>query len=256
MDAIRKMVKENNVKAIINCAAWTNVDACETDEKLAALAEKLNADAPENLATAMKEADGVLVQISTDYVFGKEPYNVPCNPDQKGTPTGVYGMTKLHGEQKIIATGCKYVIIRTAWLYSEFGKNFCKTMLNLTATKPRLKVVFDQCGTPTYALDLANAIQTILGKMEAEADNTKYVGVYHFSNEGVCSWYDFTQMIARIAGHTECDIQPCYSSEYPSPVTRPAYSVLDKRSIKETFGVKVPYWVDSLEKCIANLQNK
>ena len=180
--------------------------------------------------------------------------NVPCNPDQKGTPTGVYGTTKLHGEQKIMATGCDYVIIRTAWLYSEFGKNFCKTMLNLTATKPQLKVVFDQCGTPTYALDLANAIITILDKVKAVKSKDEYVGVYHFSNECVCSWYEFTQMIARIAGHTECDIQPCYSSEYPSPVTRPAYSVLDKRTIKETFGVKVPYWVDSLEKCIANLK--
>ena len=248
IDAIRKMVKKHDVNAIVNCAAWTNVDACETDEKLAALAEKLNADAPENLAKVMKEVDGWLIQISTDYVFGKEPYNVPCGPDQKGTPTGVYGTTKLHGEQKIIATGCKYVIIRTAWLYSEFGKNFCKTMLNLTATKPALKVVFDQAGTPTYALDLANAIITILQKPQ--------VGVFHFSNEGVCSWYDFTQMIAKIAGNKDCDIQPCYSSEYPSPVTRPSYSVLDKRTIKETFDVKVPYWVDSLEKCIANLQNK
>lgn len=247
LEAIRKMVKENNVNAIVNCAAWTNVDACETDEKLAALAEKLNADAPENLAKAMKEVDGWLIQISTDYVFGKEPYNVPCNPDQQGTPTGVYGTTKLHGEQKIKATGCKYVIIRTAWLYSEFGKNFCKTMLNLTATKPTLNVVFDQCGTPTYALDLANAIITILEKPQ--------VGTYHFSNEGVCSWYDFTQMIAKIAGNTDCDIQPCYSSEYPSPVTRPSYSVLDKRTIKETFGVKVPYWVDSLEICIKNLKS-
>lgn len=260
LDAIRKMVKENNVNAIVNCAAWTNVDACENDEKLAALAEKLNADAPENLAKAMKEVDGWLIQISTDYVFGKEPYNVPCNPDQKGTPTGVYGTTKLHGEQKIKNVfdsqsspfkgdkrGSGYIIIRTAWLYSEFGKNFCKTMLNLTATKPALKVVFDQCGTPTYALDLANAIITILEKPQ--------VGVYHFSNEGVCSWYDFTQMIAKIAGNKNCDIQPCYSSEYPSPVTRPSYSVLDKRTIKETFGVKVPYWVDSLEKCIANLTN-
>ena len=133
---------------------------------------------------------------------------------------------------------------------------WCKTMLNLTATKPQLKVVFDQCGTPTYALDLANAIITILDKVKAAQVKGEYVGVYHFSNEGVCSWYDFTQMIARIAGHTECDIQPCYSSEYPSPVTRPAYSVLDKRTIKETFGVKVPYWVDSLEKCIANLKQK
>ncbi len=248
IDAIRKMVKKHDVNAIVNCAAWTNVDACETDEKLAALAEKLNADAPENLAKVMKDVDGWLIQISTDYVFGKEPYNVPCGPEQKGTPTGVYGTTKLHGEQKIIATGCKYVIIRTAWLYSEFGKNFCKTMLNLTATKPALKVVFDQAGTPTYALDLANAIITILQKPQ--------VGVFHFSNEGVCSWYDFTQMIAKIAGNKDCDIQPCYSSEYPSPVTRPSYSVLDKRTIKETFDVKVPYWVDSLEKCIANLQNK
>jgi len=247
IDAIRKMVKEHNINAIVNCAAWTNVDACETDEKLAALAEKLNADAPENLAKVMKEVDGWLIQISTDYVFGKESYNVPCGPEQKGTPTGVYGTTKLHGEQKIIATDCKYVIIRTAWLYSEFGKNFCKTMLNLTATKPALKVVFDQAGTPTYALDLANAIITILQKPQ--------VGVFHFSNEGVCSWYDFTQMIAKIAGNTECDIQPCYSSEYPSPVSRPSYSVLDKRTIKETFGVKVPYWIDSLEMCIANLQN-
>lgn len=261
MEAIRKMVKENNVDAIINCAAWTNVDACENDEKLAALAEKLNADAPENLAKAMKEVDGLLIQISTDYVFGKEPYNVPCGPNQKGTPTGVYGTTKLHGEQKIMATGCKYVIIRTAWLYSEFGKNFCKTMLHLTATKPQLKVVFDQCGTPTYALDLANAILAVLDKVKASADEKEYVGIYHFSNEGVCSWYDFTQMILRISnmlrakkGEPEvvCDIQPCYSSEYPSPVTRPAYSVLDKRTFKETFGLKVPYWIDSLEKCIAN----
>lgn len=248
LDAIRTMIKENNVNAIVNCAAWTNVDACENDENLAALAEKLNADAPENLAIAMKEVNGWLIQISTDYVFGKEPYNVPCNPDQKGTPTGVYGATKKLGEEKIVATGCNYVIIRTAWLYSEFGKNFCKTMLNLTANKPTLKVVFDQCGTPTYALDLANAIIKILKK--------PHIGVFHFSNEGVASWYDFTQMIARIAGNNDCDIQPCYSSEYPSPVIRPAYSVLDKRTIKETFGVKVPYWVDSLERCINNLKNQ
>ena len=244
-DDIRRMVKEQDIRCIINCAAWTNVDAAET---AGPIVETLNATAPGYLAEAMKEVGGLIVHISTDYVFGKEPYNTPCKEDQQGTPTGVYGLTKLHGEQKIIATGCKHVIIRTAWLYSEFGKNFCKTMLNLTATKPALKVVFDQCGTPTYALDLANAILTILGKPQT--------GVYHFSNEGVCSWYDFTQMIAKIAGNTDCDIQPCYSSEYPSPVTRPAYSVLDKRTIKETFGVKVPYWVDSLETCIANLKNQ
>ena len=254
LNAIRAIVKENNVGAIVNCAAWTNVDAAEAPENHA-LAEKLNATAPENLAKAMKEVGGWLVQISTDYVFGKEPYNTPCQPDQQGTPTGVYGQTKKLGEEKIKTifgnstnTASGYVIIRTAWLYSEYGKNFCKTMLNLTATKPQLKVVFDQCGTPTYALDLAKAIQAILAK--------PVQGTYHFSNEGVCSWYDFTQMIARIAGHKDCNIQPCYSSEYPSPVTRPSYSVLDKRSIRETFGIEVPYWVDSLEKCIANIKKQ
>ena len=150
LDAIKTMVKEHNVDAIVNCAAWTNVDGAEEPEKYE-LVEKLNATAPENLAKAMKEVDGLLVHISTDYVFGAEHYNTPCNEDQKGTPTGVYGLTKLHGEQKIIAIGCNHVIIRTAWLYSEFGKNFCKTMMNLTATKAELKVVFDQVGTPTYA---------------------------------------------------------------------------------------------------------
>ena len=247
LEDIRKIVRENNINVIVNCAAWTNVDACETDSKLAELAEKLNAKAPENLAIAMKEVGGWLIHISTDYVFGKEPYNVPCSPDQKGTPTGVYGTTKLHGEQNIMATGCKYVIIRTAWLYSEFGKNFCKTMLALTASKPQLKVVFDQCGTPTYALDLANAIVKILEK--------PVVGTYHFSNEGVCSWYDFTKMIQEYSGQTECDVQPCHSDEFPSPVKRPAYSVLDKTSIKETFGVKVPYWTDSLKQCLKNIES-
>ena len=259
LDAIRAMVKENDVDVIVNCAAWTNVDACETDEKLAALAEKLNADAPGNLAVAMREAGGLLIQISTDYVFGKEPYNVPCKEEQKGTPTGVYGETKLHGEQKIIASGCKHVIIRTAWLYSEFGKNFCKTMLNLTATKPSLKVVIDQAGTPTYAYDLALAIEKVMDDYKAEtaaADSETYskTGVYHFSNEGVCSWYDFTKMIQHFARQNECDVHPCHSSEFPSPVTRPSYSVLDKTKIKEVFGVKVPYWTDSLQTCIKNLK--
>ena len=254
LEAIRALVKEEGVRAIVNCAAWTNVDAAEAPENRA-LVEKLNAEAPENLARAMKEVGGWLVQISTDYVFGKEPYNTPCRPDQQGTPTGVYGETKKQGEERIkevfsnsADSNGGFVIIRTAWLYSEFGKNFCKTMLNLTQTKPQLKVVFDQCGTPTYALDLANAIQVILQK--------PVQGIYHFSNEGVCSWYDFTQMIARIAHHKDCDIHPCLSSEYPSPVKRPAYSVLDKRSIRETFGIEVPYWVDSLEKCISNIQKQ
>lgn len=247
LDAIRKMVSEQDVNAIVNCAAWTNVDGAEDPAKYD-LVEKLNATAPENLAIAMKEVDGLLIQISTDYVFGKEPYNTPCSPDQKGTPTGVYGLTKLHGEQKVMATRCQYVIIRTAWLYSEFGKNFCKTMLNLTATKPQLKVVFDQVGTPTYALDLAKAIAKVL--------KSPVTGVYHFSNEGVCSWYDFTKMIQEYSDQTECEVLPCHSNEFPSPVTRPAYSVLDKTKIKEAFGVKVPYWTESLKGCIGRLNNR
>ena len=249
--AIRQMVKKHDVKVIINCAAWTNVDGAEDPEKYE-LVELLNAKAPENLAIAMKEVGGLLVHISTDYVFGADPYNTPCKEDQQGTPTGVYGLTKLHGEQNIQKTGVDYLIFRTAWLYSEFGKNFLKTMLNLTATKPQLKVVFDQTGTPTYAYDLAKAIVDILGIIERHArpDRASLLGVYHYSNEGVCSWYDFAKMIAEYAGHTACDIQPCHSSEYPSPVKRPAYSVLDKTKVKETFGLKIPYWVDSLRQCL------
>lgn len=248
LEAIRKMVKEEDVKVIINCAAYTNVDKAEEDE---AFCELLNAQAVENLAIVMKEVDGLLVHVSTDYVFGGDPYNTPCTEDKKGTPTGVYGKTKLQGEQNIQKVGCHHLIIRTAWLYSEFGKNFVKTMLNLTSTKSQLKVVFDQTGTPTYAYDLAAAIYDIVENRKYEGKD----GIYHYSNEGVTSWYDFTKMIAKIAGNTECDIQPCYSNEYPSPVKRPAYSVLDKKTFKETFGVTVPYWVDSLEVCIANLKN-
>lgn len=255
LQAIREMVATHAIDAIVNCAAYTNVDAAESNE---ALAEKLNAEAPENLARAMKEVNGLLVQISTDYVFGKQPYNIPCKETQQGTPTGVYGMTKLHGEQKIKAVGCKHVIIRTAWLYSEFGKNFCKTMMNLTATKPQLKVVFDQAGTPTYALDLAKSIAHVLAdySKESKADNYSKTGIYHYSNEGVCSWYDFTKMIAEYNGTTACDVQPCHSNEFPSPVTRPSYSVLDKTKIKETFGIRIPYWTESLKQCIANLKNE
>lgn len=249
LEAIRTMVKEQNINAIVNCAAWTNVDGAEDPEKYE-IVEKLNATAPENLAKAMKEVGGLLVHISTDYVFGAEPYNTPCKEDQQGTPTGVYGLTKLHGEQKIIATGCNYVIIRTAWLYSEFGKNFCKTMMNLTAAKPALKVVFDQVGTPTYALDLAKAITVVLDKFDGSQ-----TGVYHYSNEGVCSWFDFTKMIAEYNGTIACNVQPCYSCDFPSPVKRPSYSVLDKKKIKTVFGVEVPYWTDSLKKCINNLKS-
>ena len=257
LDAIRKMVSDNDVKVIVNCAAWTNVDGAEDPEKRE-LVELLNAKAPENLAIAMKEVGGLQVHISTDYVFGGEPYNTPCREDQKGTPTGVYGMTKLHGEQKIQATGVDYLIFRTAWLYSEFGKNFVKTMLNLTATKPQLKVVFDQVGTPTYARDLADviliAIEDYKNSITDNRSPLNYAksGVYHFSNEGVCSWFDFTKMIAENAANTGCDIQPCHSDEFPSSVKRPSFSVLDKTKVKDTFGVTIPYWTDSLRNCMNN----
>ncbi len=244
LDAIRAMVAAREIEAIVNCAAYTNVDAAEDNPELA---EKLNAGAVANLALAMKERDGLLVHISTDYVFGAEPYNTPCREDQQGTPTGVYGLTKLHGEQAILRSGVRHVILRTAWLYSEFGKNFVKTMLRLTAEKPSLQVVFDQVGTPTYAGDLAAAIVRILEK-SGEAQ-----GIFHYSNEGVCSWYDFAKMIAEYAGHTACDIRPCHSDEFPSKVHRPAYSVLDKTKVKATFGLEIPYWTDSLKTCIKNL---
>ena len=248
-DAVREAVRENDVRVIINCAAYTNVDAAEDNRELA---ELLNAQAVENLAVAMKEADGLLVHISTDYVFGGDPYNTPCREEQKGTPTGVYGETKLHGEEAIRKTGCRHLIVRTAWLYSEFGKNFVRTMLHLTATKPQLKVVFDQVGTPTYARDLAETIRDIVESRKYEG---RY-GVYHFSNEGVCSWYDFTKMIAEYAGNQSCDIRPCHSEEFPSKVVRPSYSVLDKTKIKETFGTEIPYWTESLKRCIANLKQE
>lgn len=252
LEAVKEVVKTHKVDCIVNCAAYTNVDKAETDVDFC---RTLNAKAPQNLAIAMKEAGGLLIHVSTDYVFGGDPYNIPCREDQKGTPTGVYGLTKLEGEENIKAAGCNYVIIRTAWLYSEFGKNFVKTMLNLTATKPQLKVVFDQAGTPTYAYDLAKAIEVVLKDYAKEQPASAYskTGIYHFSNEGVCSWYDFTKMIATMAGHTGGDIQPCHSNEFPSPVKRPAYSVLDKTKIKETFGIRIPYWTDSLKVCIEHL---
>jgi dTDP-4-dehydrorhamnose reductase len=258
LTAIKSVVKANNIQVIVNCAAYTNVDAAESNQELA---EKLNAEAPKNLAIAIKEENGLLIHISTDYVFGGDPYNTPWKEDQKGTPTGVYGLTKLHGEHGIIATNCNYVILRTAWLYSEFGKNFVKTMLNLTSTKPQLRVVFDQVGTPTYALDLAKAISIVVEDFEHECAEYNHQwslytknGIYHYSNEGVCSWFDFTKMIAEYAGNDECDIQPCHSDEFPSPVKRPSYSVLDKTKVKQTFGVSVPYWTDSLKQCIKNLK--
>ena len=249
LDAIRTMVRANDVKVIVNCAAWTNVDGAEAPGKRD-IVELLNAKAPENLSIAMKEVNGLLVHISTDYVFGGDPYNTPCKEDQKGTPTGVYGLTKLHGEQAIQDVGCNHIIIRTAWLYSEFGKNFVKTMLNLTATKPQLDVVFDQTGTPTYAYDLALTIYDIIETRKYKGNS----GIYHYSNEGVCSWYDFTKIIAEYAGNKDCDIIPCHSDEFPSPVKRPAYSVLDKSKIKGVLHIKIPYWTDSLILCISNLK--
>lgn len=246
-EAVKKAVTDNGIDVIVNCAAYTNVDKAEDD---AQFAELLNATAVRNLAEAVKLNDGTLIHVSTDYVFGKEPYNVPCREDQTGTPTGVYGLTKLHGEQEIKKSGVKALIFRTAWLYSEYGRNFVKTMLGLTSTKPELKVVFDQTGTPTYAQDLADAIFHIIENRMINGNE----GIYHYSNEGVCSWFDFTKIIAELAGNTQCDIQPCHSSEFPSKVVRPSYSVLDKTKFKETFGLKVPYWTESLKKCIKNLK--
>ena len=247
--AVEKMVADNDVKVIVNGAAYTNVDKAEDDRELA---ELLNAKAVENLAVAIRRNDGLLVHVSTDYVFGGTRNNTPCREEEAANPTGVYGETKLHGEEAVIRSGCHYLIIRTAWLYSEYGKNFLKTMLDLTATKPSLKVVFDQTGTPTYAYDLAAAICDIIEQRKYEGRD----GIYHYSNEGVCSWYDFTKAIAEYAGHTACDIQPCHSDEYPSKVVRSSYSVLDKTKIKTTFGLKVPYWTDSLKQCIDNLQHQ
>lgn len=249
-EAVSKFVKENDVKAIVNCAAYTNVEKAEDDVEFA---EVLNAGAVRNLAEAAKANDALLVHVSTDYVFGGSLGNTPRGEEEPVNPTGVYGLTKLHGEEAIRETDCRYVIIRTAWLYSEFGKNFVKTMLSLTATKPELKVVFDQVGTPTYALDLARVIIKIMNDFKGTADLKE---TYHFSNEGVCSWYDFTKIIAEYAGNADCDIQPCHSGEFPSKVVRPSYSVLDKTKIKKALGITVPYWTDSLKTCIANLKNQ
>lgn len=245
--AVAKAVKDNDINIIVNCAAYTNVDKAEND---VAIAETLNAIAVDNLAKAIKSNEGTLIHISTDYVFGGSTGNTPRTETEPVNPTGVYGMTKLHGEQAIETSGCKALIFRTAWLYSEYGKNFVKTMLNLTSTKPELKVVFDQAGTPTYAQDLADAIYYLIENRKFKGNE----GIYHYSNEGVCSWFDFSKAIAEIAGNRGCDIQPCHSNEFPSPVKRPAYSVLDKTKFKNTFELRVPYWTDSLKVCINNLK--
>lgn len=244
--AVMYVAKHYSIDAIVNCAAYTNVDKAESDE---ATAELINATAVANLAAAMKEVGGTLFHVSTDYVFGSEG-NTPRTEDMPLNPLGVYGRTKLHGEQAIIESGCKALIFRTAWLYSEFGNNFLKTMLRLTAEKEQLNVVFDQVGTPTYAGDLALAIFSIIEAGVYEGNE----GIYHFSNEGVCSWYDFAVEIAAAAGHTSCRINPCHSSEFPSPVTRPPYSVLDKTKIKNTFDIDIPHWRESMEYCIKRIK--
>lgn len=248
-EAVRAIVREHDIHAVINCAAYTDVERAEDDIERCRL---INGYAPGILGAAMAETGGLLVHISTDYVFGADPYNVPCREDQEGTPAGVYGLTKLEGEKAVLASGCDSIIIRTSWLYSEFGRNFVKTMLSLTASRPVLDVVFDQAGTPTYAYDLA---AVIYGIMEGRSYRGR-TGIYHYSNEGVCSWYDFAKMIAEYSGQTGCDIRPCHSSEFPTRAVRPAYSVLDKTRIKETFGISVPYWTDSLKICLGNLKKK
>lgn len=244
--AVETFVRDHQIDAVVNCAAYTNVDRAEED---AAMAELLNATAVSYLAGAMHNAGGLLVHVSTDYVFGGASGNTPRNEAQPVSPTGVYGATKLHGEEAVRASGCRHLIFRTAWLYSEDGANFVKTMLRLTGERRELQVVFDQVGTPTYAGDLAGAIFDIVEHRKYEG----HEGTYHYSNEGVCSWYDFAQTIARYAGHRDCAIEPCHSSEFPSKVVRPPYSVLDKTKFKHSFGIPIPYWTDSLEKCIANL---
>lgn len=242
-EAVLRAVKDNSIQVIVNCAAYTNVDKAEDDSETADL---INNKAVENLAIAARENDATLIHISTDYVF-KGDRCTPCREDWETDPLGVYGITKLAGEKSIERTGCRHIIIRTAWLYSPFGKNFVKTMQKLTAEKDSLKVVFDQVGTPTYAGDLADAIARII-----ETGQLGKQGIYHFSNEGVCSWYDFAREICELSGHT-CNIRPCHSDEFPSKVKRPHFSVLDKTKIKDTFGIEVPYWKDSLKKCIREL---
>lgn len=245
-EAVLRFVEENWVEIIVNCAAYTNVDKAEDDE---VRANVLNCEAVRYLAEAMKAVDGTLFHISTDYVFGGNSNNTPCTEAELVNPTGAYGRTKLNGEKAIQEVGCRYVIFRTAWLYSEFGNNFLKTMLRVLPESDVRKVVFDQVGTPTYAGDLAEAICRIIENNQYQG----HEGIYHYSNEGVCSWFDFSKEIARQAGITRCRILPCHSNEFPSKVVRPSFSVLDKTKFKETFLLEVPYWTESLQTCIKNM---
>lgn len=246
IEAIRKMVTLEDVDVIVNCAAYTNVDKAEDDTELADL---INNKAVANLATVAKEADAQLIHISTDYVFGGNRHNTPITEDAVTNPLGVYGETKLRGEEAILTIGCKYLIFRTAWLYSAYGNNFVKTMRRLTNERDTLNVVFDQVGSPTYAADLASIIYNVIeNRLFSE-----HQGIYHFSNEGAISWYDFAQAICELSGN-HCNILPCHSNEFPSKVTRPSYSVLDKTKVKNDFNITIPYWKDSLIKCIHQLE--
>lgn len=242
IDAIQRFVAQNKIDVIVNCAAYTNVDKAEDDVTLCDL---INNKAVANLAKVAKQHDCTLIHVSTDYVFSGDK-NIPYTEDVPTNPLGVYGQTKLAGEQAILNSGCKYLIFRTSWLYSSFGNNFVKTMVRLTTEKESLKVVFDQVGTPTYAGDLANFICSVISKEQYN----EYKGMYHFSNEGVCSWYDFAKEISMIAGTTKCNITPCHSNEFPSKVKRPAYSVLDKTKLKTDFDYVIPYWKDGLKRCM------
>ena len=244
--AVESFVKTNNIKLVINCAAYTNVDKAESDE---ATALRINAEAVKHLAGAMARVDGRLIHFSTDYVFGGNRNNTPCTELETVNPTGAYGRTKLAGEQA--AAHCKSLVFRTSWLYSEYGKNFLLTMRRLPAEKPEVRVVFDQAGTPTYAGDLAKAVFRIV----ESGEYLEHEGIFNFANEGVCSWYDFAHAIAGQCGHTDCRVLPCHSDEYPSPVHRPAYSVLDKTKFKQTFHQDIPHWTDSLVRCLANIKS-
>ena len=243
--AVLQTVKEQRIDVIVNCAAYTNVERAEEDE---ARADLLNHKAAAYLAAAAKETGATLIHVSTDYVFDGTA-NKPCTEETPTAPRSVYGATKLHGEEEVLASGCRYVILRTAWLYSEYGRNFLRTMLRLTEEKEVLRVVFDQTGTPTYAGDLAEAIFDIVEHRKYEGRE----GIYHFSDEGVCSWYDFARAIAEYAGNSACDIRPCHSDEFPSKAVRPAYSVLDKTKFKETFQMDIPHWREALIYCMKRL---
>ncbi len=242
-DAVRLVCDSESVDLIVNCAAYTNVDRAEDDE---ATADLLNRVAPSNLAEVAAGRGATLIHISTDYVFPGDGCP-PLRETDKVGPRSAYGRTKLGGERAVVNSGCNYIILRTAWLYSPFGKNFVKTMGKLTGANDSVKVVVDQVGSPTSAADLADAIMHIV-----DGGLLGCRGIYHFSDEGAVSWYDFAKAICELKGDV-CDVRPCLSGEFPSRVDRPHYSVLDKTLFKDTFGYKIPYWKDSLEKCVERL---